>query len=64
VLGRELGHAGAMNNEHALSRRDEPFGVLPRSSVECGRKVIAGTDVLDLQRHAQRTGRLAHCLHL
>ena len=40
------------------------FGAPPGSSVERGRKVIGGPDVLDQQFHSQRASRLLQFLYL
>ena len=64
MLGREFDHSFALSNEYALRRRKEPFGALPGSSVERGRKVIGGPDVADQQFHSQGGGRTFQLLHL
>src|SRR5712691_11797711 len=64
VAGRKFGYSCALNTENALGRREESFGVLPGPSVERRRKVIGGSDIADLQCHAQRRSRLLQCLHL
>ena len=56
--------ACAVNNEYACGIDEESVRALPGSSIERGRKVIGGLDILDLQRHPQRAGRFLHCLHL
>jgi hypothetical protein len=47
-----------VDNEQALGRRKQTLNVFLGSSLERGWKVIAGADVLDLQRYPQRRSRV------
>src|SRR5262249_47165800 len=53
MLGRERADAGAISNEHALGRHDEPVGSFLGSSVECGRNIALALNITDLQCNTQ-----------
>jgi len=53
VLAREVDDSFSLNNENAFGGREEPVGVPPVSCVERGRKINAGSDVLDQHLHSQ-----------
>src|SRR5215467_5954524 len=64
VSGREFDDTFTLKGENALGRGEKSVGAPADSSVERGRKVVRGANVLDHQLHSQGSGRILELLYL